>query len=110
MSEDDKVKQLPVRFKKPLPADRTLMSPIEVPQRGCSHLFVQYIISESEAEVECGKCHAKLNPMWVLARLANDDRRFHEAHQKYHEEMKRLSERTSTKCRHCGKMTGISRA
>jgi hypothetical protein len=32
------------------------------------------------------------------------------AQARYHEEMKRLEERSLTQCEHCGKMTRISRA
>lgn len=104
---DDDVTKLPVRFKQRAP-DRTLVRPFEV-LRGtkCSHLYVTYLIDESSAEVECGQCGEKLNPMWVLRRLANEDRRFAEAHETYQDEMRRLNERSRAKCEHCGKMTRI---
>lgn len=109
--DDDKVTQLPVRFKAQAPSERSMLLPFEVVKTGCDHRYgVQYVIDESEAEVKCSGCQAKLNPMWVLARLANDDRRFLEAHARYTDEMKRLSERSKTKCRCCGKMTTISRS
>lgn len=107
---DDNVKKLPVRFKEPVPGERTLVRPYEVMKDGgCSHFLTHYIVDEKLAEVECGTCGAKLNPMWVLGQLANMDRRYEEAATRYQEEMKRLSERELTKCRHCGKMTRISR-
>jgi len=111
MSEDDgKITTLPVRFKSPLSSDRTLLLPFEVPQPGkCDHLFTQYIIDPAAAEVECGKCHEKLNPMWVLERLASEDRRIEDSRKRYREESQRLSDRLKTKCQHCGKMTRISR-
>jgi hypothetical protein len=110
MIDDDNIKKLPVRFRKPLPEDRTLVRPFEVQHKGgeCSHLFVQYIVDETLAEVECGKCHAKLNPIWVLGRLAREDRRYKDAAARYQEEMKRLSARSRTKCMNCGQMTRIS--
>ena len=107
---DDNVSKLPVRFKSPLPADRTLVLPYEVQRASCDHMFgVQYIIDIAQAEVECSKCHAKLNPMWVLKQLAIQDSRYYEAQQRYKEEMARLSERSRTKCDNCGKLTRISR-
>lgn len=107
---DDKVKRLPVRFKAPQPEERTLVRPFEVGKGAeCSHLYTQYIIDEALSDVECFKCKAKLNPMWVLTRLANEDRRYEEAQKRHQEEMRRLAERERTKCRHCGKMTTISR-
>jgi hypothetical protein len=71
--------------------------------------MVPYLVDEALAEVECGKCGAKLNPMWVLVRLANEDRRLNESQRRYQEEMARLNERERTKCEHCGQMTRISR-
>jgi hypothetical protein len=107
--DDDNVKKLPVRFKTPLPEERTVVMLHEVPKAmTCCHLFVQYIVDESAAEVECGKCGAKLNPMWVLVRLACEDRRYEDSQKRHQEEMKRLAERSRTKCDHCGKMTRIS--
>jgi hypothetical protein len=105
--DGDKVQRLPVRFKSPLPPGRTLLLPYEVGQRPCFH--ERFVVDGDKAEVECADCKEKLNPMWVLSRLAQRDHRFHEAHHRYHEQMKRLDERSRTKCRYCGKMTPISR-
>lgn len=109
MSEDDKVTFLPVKYLGPIP-DRSIVQPWEAGQSGgCSHLFTTYIVDEKKAHVECGACHTPLNPMWVLMRLATEDRRSAEAVQRSKEVEKRLSERVRTKCQHCGKMTRISR-
>ncbi|WP_174301403.1 hypothetical protein [Caulobacter sp. S45] len=105
------VTKLPVQFKTPMPADRTLLSPFEVQRGGgCSHYLTGYIVDPTLAEVECGGCGAKLNPMWVLTRLATEDRRMAEAQARYQDEQRRLRERSRTKCRSCGAMTPISRA
>jgi hypothetical protein len=120
----DEVTKLPVKFKHPPTGERTL----EVVQRygagACNHMYyfdgdplgggsrmknVTYLVDEGAAEVECGHCHAKLNPMWVLSKLAHNETSYHETSKRYHEEMKRLSERTRTKCDKCGHMTRISR-
>lgn len=110
MDDGDNIKTLPVRFKGPLPPARTLFVPHEVGKSGCQHYPGHFIVNDSLAEVTCGDCNEKLNPMWVLGQLARRDGNFADAHARYHEQMKRLSERTSTKCRHCGKMTRISNA
>lgn len=111
MNEDDadNVKRLPVRFKQPVPEERSLVAPWEVgaPSK-CNHYSVGYIVDASAAQVECGKCGEKLNPMWVLGQLASDDRRFAESQKRYQEEMERLSKRARTKCQYCGSMTRIS--
>ena len=109
MTDDgDNVKKLPVRFKNPVPEDRTLLFPHEVGKWDKCH-HEKFVIDSSKAEVECGTCGEKLNPMWVLGRLAGCEANFHETHTRYAEEIKRLSERTRTKCNNCGKMTRISR-
>lgn len=110
MSDDDNIKRLPIRFKKPGPEGRTLIAPHEVGKRVCSHLNCHFIVDESRDTVECADCGERMNPMWVLARLCSRDSMFHAAHAKYRDEMKRLNERQSTKCRHCGQMTRISHA
>ncbi|WP_321820843.1 MULTISPECIES: hypothetical protein [unclassified Burkholderia] len=69
----------------------------------------QYLIDASLAEVVCGDCGQKLNPMWVLQQLMNKDHRIHELNETYEQQKKDLAERSRTKCEHCGKMTRISR-
>lgn len=101
----DEPTRLPVEFKKPPSDDDRL---VVVERSGCCHFFVQYIVDPSEAEVTCGKCGAKLNPMWVLHQIANTERRWVEARKSYQSEMKRLDERKRTKCEHCDRMTRIS--
>ena len=120
----DDVTKLPVRFKAPPTGERVL----EVVGRygdgeRCNHDFyfagdplsggsvmkrVTYLVDEAAAEVECSNCHAKLNPMWVPARLAHHETQYHELASRYQEEMRRLSERKRTKCEKCGYMTRIS--
>lgn len=107
--DDSKVTRLPVRFKAPAPPERTLVRPYEVGKRDACH-HESFVVDETKAEVECATCGTKLNPMWVLQHLASEERSFHDTHKRYVEEMERLSERSSTKCRHCGKMTRISYA
>ena len=106
MIEFENVVPLPVRFKDAGPEERVFEI---VHTTKCWHR-AQFIVDESLATVECGACHEKLNPMWVLNTLAKEDRRMHEAHDRYKDEMRRLTERSSTKCQHCQKMTRISRS
>lgn len=107
-SDSDNVKPIPVKFKKAGPNERTLMTPYEVDKSACSHYPGRFIVNETLAEVTCGECNEKLNPMWVLHQLTIRDRQFAQAHDRYGEQMKRLHERSSTKCQHCNKMTRIS--
>jgi hypothetical protein len=108
-ADDDNVRQLPVIFKQPSPEERSLVLPHEV-GKGATCLHVgHFIVDGAMAEVECGSCGAKLNPMWVLVRLASDDRRWEEAQKRYQDEMGRLAQRERTTCQHCGRLTRISR-
>ena len=112
MSDDDRiglgvldtnVTLLPVKPRIDLGKDRVLKS---VHLGRCWHK--RFIVDEQLAEVECADCHEKLNPMWVLQQLSIQENRFHELHARYHDELKRLGERSRTKCQHCGEMTRIS--
>lgn len=109
MDDDSNVTKLPIRFKNPLPEDRSIMLAWEAGKHGCDHRRGQYLVAEGEAEVECGKCGAKLDPIWVLRNLATEDRRYAESQTRYRDEQKRLAERSRTKCEHCKQMTRISR-
>lgn len=81
-----------------------------VPLSGCQHWAgqVTYQIDEKLADVTCGGCGVKLNPMWVLSQLMGKESRYARYRDDYQDEMKRLSERRRTKCRKCGEMTAIS--
>lgn len=124
MSDDDKIKRLPVSFKKPPSGDESMLKVVHYEKDGCNHRFgyfgdpmsggarmvnASYLIREGETEVECSLCGTKLDPMFVLRRLANEETQWLQTRKHYQEEMKRLRERERTKCDHCGKMTRISR-
>lgn len=118
---EDKIKKLNVRFKAPPSEDQPTLQVVD--RGGCDHrsiyvnsgglggrfVDVQYKIRDGETEVECGNCGTRLDPMWVLKILARREHGWHQKREVANEEMKRLEQRTSTKCRHCGKMTRISR-
>ena len=110
VEDETNVTKLPVKFKEQAPPERTLVVPYEVKKAAeCGHLMATYIVNEAEAEVECGRCGTRLNPMWVLRQLATTDRRHAEARAAYQDEQRRLAERSRTKCEHCKQMTRISR-
>lgn len=115
---DDKIKPLPVKFKAPPSPDEPMLKVVRYEPDGCNHAWeyrggkmvnANYLIREGEMEVECGLCGTRLDPMFVLRRLANEETQWERTRQNYKEEMKRLNERSRTKCDHCGKMTRISR-
>jgi hypothetical protein len=120
---DDKIKPLPVKFKKP-PGDEPPFLKVVHYGGPCNHQWfwrgdptsadsrmvnVTYLIREGETEVECSNCGTKLDPMWVLRRMATEETQWLRTRERYMDEMKRLRERSRTKCWHCGKMTEISR-
>lgn len=115
---DDKIKKLPVNFKAPPAPDQPMLTIVRYERDACNHSWTyrdgkvvdaNYLIREGETEVECGLCGTRLDPMFVLRRLANEETQWERTRQSYREEMKRLAERERTKCQHCGKMTRISR-
>ncbi|MBO4120269.1 hypothetical protein J5T34_05885 [Cupriavidus gilardii] len=75
---------------------------------GCQHR-AGFTIDEKLDAVECTACGERLNPMWVLQQLARAETRWHNHAAQYQDEMKRLAERSRTKCEHCGQLTRIRR-
>lgn len=71
----------------------------------CQH--GNFLVDEKNAEVECGLCHEKLNPIWVLNRIATEDRILRDRWAGMKAELQMMGDRVRTKCDHCGKMTRI---
>lgn len=120
MDDEAKVTRLGVNFKAPPDPDGPTLKIVDRYSRdACNHQTyfatggvmrdVQYLIREGETEVECGNCGTRLEPMFVLRRLARKEADWHRTREAYQEEMARLKERQRTTCQHCGKMTRISR-
>lgn len=101
-TSDKKVTALPVK-KRPDPNDAQYLEVVHVGK--CRHNH--YLIDESKAEVECGLCHEKLNPMYVLLELAKQETRWNESRKAYIKEHEAINARRKTKCQHCGQMTRI---
>lgn len=59
---------------------------------------------------KCLKCGGEVGPMFVLEQLMHKESQWMQTRAAYQDEMRRLDERSSTKCQHCDKMTRISRA
>ena len=102
MADDSKITGIGVGFKKPKP-DEQMLSVVR--KRHCDHA---YIIDAEASVVTCSKCDLTFNPMSVLVDLVRVESKFMRNAERYRDEMKRLSERTRTKCDSCGKMTRIS--
>jgi Zn finger protein HypA/HybF involved in hydrogenase expression len=80
----------------------------EVEPYTCQH--TRFIINAKLAQVTCEDCQERLDPMQVLVTLSRGETKYHELHARYQDEMRRLGERSRTKCEHCDKMTRISRS
>lgn len=103
VDDDSNIIKLPVKKKE---QDERYLKNVVVGD--CFHRS-GFTIDETLENVTCNACGEKLNPMWVIRQLASEENRWHSARQRYQDEMKRLKERSRTKCRHCGEMTPISR-
>lgn len=103
---ENNVAVLPVKFKEP-PGEDAPFFVVEHMGK-CSH-FGPFIVNDKEDAVTCKQCGERLNPMYVLKRLAHEETRWHQARVAYQDEMQRLKERSRTKCDHCGEMTRISK-
>lgn len=101
--EIDNVTTLPVR-RHTTSTERVLT---EVHSYACRH--ARFSVDEKLEQVECTDCKERLSPMFVLIQLCRQENRYHELHARYHDELRRLGERSRTKCQHCGQMTSISR-
>lgn len=99
------IAQLPVKYKKPLEGERFLV-PIESGR--CSHWNGPFEIDIKGDKCTCKRCGEQVGAMYVLEQLMNSESRWMQTAATYQDEMKRLAERSRTKCDHCGKMTGIS--
>ena len=115
--DSDNIKPLGITFKSP-PAEDAPQLEIVRDYSQCNHSWhvtggkvrqASYLMREGEAEVECGLCGTRLDPLIVLAQLARHVAQWQRHREIHQDEMKRLNERTRTKCQHCGKLTRISR-
>lgn len=75
----------------------------------CRHTG-KFKISLAKETCKCMDCGELLSPMFVLSRLMHRESQWIRNRERYDDEMKRLDARSRTRCRHCGKMTKISRS
>lgn len=91
----------------PRKAKRRSKAPLEVVHNygGCRHEHVE--VSEKAAEVTCATCKEKLNPIWVLMRIATDDRVLVDRWAEMKAELRLMRDRKRVKCQHCDKFTPV---
>lgn len=96
---------LPV--KRIAPPDGKLML-VPPPYTKCNHYDAQFEVDENSGDCKCLQCGERVTAIFVLTRLMQTESRWMRTRQAYQDEMKRLQERSRTKCEHCHKMTRIS--
>lgn len=85
----------------------TLSKVTEIKSPTCRHN--KWIVDETLAEITCGICEQKLNPIWCLIEQARTETRLFWQLQRLQKEVEKTQYKLRCKCRHCGKMTPISR-
>lgn len=103
---DVNVVQLPVVNRPALDEAPMLQA---VPYSHCKHYFTTFTVDIDAGKCFCKDCGGEVSPMFVLAELMRLESRWNRTRLAYQDEMKRLDERSKTKCRKCGEMTEISR-
>lgn len=97
--------QLPVKAKEP--AGDLFLVPAPQP---CCHFPPAFTVDPDAGKCFCRHCSGEVSPMFVLEQLMKQESRWNRTRAAYQDEMKRLDERSRTKCQHCGEMTKISRS
>lgn len=69
----------------------------------------RYLVDTEMGYVECGICSEKLNPMFVLGQLCNEEARAWVSLEAIKKLAKQTEDKLRCKCQHCKKMTRIYR-
>ena len=101
------IAQIPVKYKKPTDGERFL---VPVDPGKCSHFNGPFEIDIKGDKCTCKRCGEQVGAMYVLEQLMKTESRWMQTLATYQEDMKRMDERSRTKCDHCGKITRISRS
>lgn len=83
-----------------------MLRPVE--HRKCTHHFASYEVDVDAGKCKCLNCGSEVTPFFVLAQLMREESKWWRARATYDDQMKRLEERSRTKCMRCGEMTRIS--
>ncbi len=86
------------------------MSSGNVTQLKTSHCrHNKWYVDETLAEITCGICEQKLNPIWCLVQQAKTERRLKWRFDELQTLVKKSEDKLRCKCQKCGKMTRIIR-
>lgn len=89
------------------PPDGSLML-VKPPFGKCKHYGVSFEIDQEAGDCKCLQCGERVTAIFVLTRLMHQESRWMKTREAHQDEMKRLNERSRTKCQHCGEITRIS--
>lgn len=103
--ETDNVHALPLK-PRPAPDEGAMLQ--SVPHTQCQHLLATFTIDLDAGKCFCKRCAGEVSPMFVLEQLMKQESRWMQTMATYQDQMKRLAERSRTKCQHCGEMTRVS--
>lgn len=101
------VHTLPVR-PRISPEEAPMLAPVD-PLK-CRHHSAKFEIDMRAGKCFCRDCKEEVSPMFVLEKLMHEESRWRRTRSDYLDELKRLEQRSRTKCQHCGEMTRISRS
>lgn len=106
--DTDTTNILKLPIKPTTPPDEQLFL-VPPPLNKCCHFNGPFEVDQDAGKCKCLKCGEEVSPIFVLTQLMMVESRWNQTRLAYQAEMKRLSERSKTKCEHCHKMTSISR-
>ncbi len=81
---------------------------VPVPHGKCIHFQGPFEVDSKAGKCICKACGEEVDAIFVLEQLMKMESRWMQTRAAYQDEMKRLAERSSTKCQKCGQMTRIS--
>lgn len=108
MSEDEELGKVLPLGTTAKPTDQRGLRLVRYVQGACQHSTSTFIVDEKLAEVQCGDCGAKLEPIWVLRQLCEKEARWNQRRTEFLELQEATRERTRTRCQHCDQMTAIN--
>ena len=100
----DEISKLPVKNKRDGEGKLFL---VRHPREKCQHWHGPFVVDQDAGKCYCRECEEEVSPMFVLNRLMQQESRWMQSHERYKDEMERLSKKKRTKCSHCQKMTDI---
>lgn len=88
--------------------DAAMLVPVD--PRACIHFNTSFTVDVDGSKCFCKGCGGEVSTIFVLKRLMDMESGWLRNRARYLDEMRRLTERSQTKCRSCGAMTRISRS